>query len=78
MDIGGSGFHRMDKAAARIHTGAALHAEMPLISLFCLMHFEIPLLLRALGGAGSTAPRICIEHYYSDAEIKQNLDTTIL
>ena len=33
MDIGWCGFHRMDKAAARVHAGVALHAEMPLIAL---------------------------------------------
>ena len=57
MDIGGRGLHCMDKPAARIHAGVALHAKMPLISLFHRVHFRIPLLLRVFGGAGRADQR---------------------
>ena len=57
MDIGGRSFHRMDKPAARIHPGMAFHTEMPLISLFCLVHFGVSLLFRVLGGAGRANQR---------------------
>ena len=34
VDIGSGGIHCMDKTAARIHAGVALHAEMPLVPPF--------------------------------------------
>lgn len=34
MDIGGGDFYCVDKPAPSIHAGVALHAEMPLVSLF--------------------------------------------
>ena len=44
VDIGSGGLHCMDKTAARIRAGVALHAEMPLVSLFRLVHFGVSLL----------------------------------
>lgn len=31
VDVGGCGLHCVDKAAARVHAGVALHAKMPLL-----------------------------------------------
>ena len=51
VDIGGGGLHCMDKTAARIHADMALHAELPLVSLFRLVHFGVSFLFRILGRA---------------------------
>ena len=44
--------HGIGKLFFGIHPGMAFHTEMPLISLFCLVHFGVSLLFRVLGGAG--------------------------
>ena len=43
VDIGGGGLPRMDKTATRIHASVTFHTEMPLVSLFRLVHLGIPL-----------------------------------
>lgn len=52
VDIGGGGFHRMDKTVARIHASVALHTEIPLISLLRLVLLRVSFLFRILGRAG--------------------------
>ena len=53
MNIGGSVLYGMYQSAAGIHANMAFHAEIPLIALFRLAHFGIPLILSVLRGAGS-------------------------
>src|SRR5690606_19041594 len=46
--VGRAGNHRVDQLAATVHTDVCLHAEVPLISLLCLMHFGVALLVLVL------------------------------
>ena len=57
MDVGGGGLCCVGKTVAGVHTSMALHPEMPLISLFHLVHFGIPLLFRILGETGRADQR---------------------
>lgn len=52
VDISNGGLHSIDKAPARIHTGMAFHAEMPLVPFFCLAHLGITGFLGALDRTG--------------------------
>ncbi len=52
VDIGGGNFNRVNHACTGIHTDMSLHAEMPPVTLFGLVHFRVTLTAFVFRGSG--------------------------